>query len=164
MKKLRIQKIEKETFEKYGNFQSLTNLSQERLGPPPVEFFRDILQAELNYRNPSFSVTRVSPREMTAEKFEYHNFTGEAFMPLDGDVVIHVAPAGKKGAVPYDKIEAFLIPQHTLIVIKPGVWHAAPFAKENHTVHTLVVLPERTYANDCEVVLFSKEEKISLVD
>ena len=43
-----------------------------------------------------------------------------------------------------------------------GVWHAAPFACADMPVHILVFLPERTYANDCSVVLFPEEEKLEL--
>lgn len=164
MKELRIQKLKHEVFEKYGSYHAMTDMDSERLGPPPVEFYRDILQLELNHQNPSFSVTRLSSRHMLAEKFEYHSATGEAFMPLDGDVVIHVAPAGKNDVVPYEKIEAFWVPQNTMVIIRPGVWHAAPFASEKSIVHVLVVLPERTYVNDCSVVLFSEEEKIFLTE
>ena len=93
--------------------------------------------------------TGARPREM-------------AFMPIDGDVIIHIAPAGKAAAVPYDKIEAFSVPKGTMVMMHAGVWHAAPFACADTPVHILVFLPERTYANDCSVVLFPEEEKLEL--
>lgn len=162
MKERKVQPLSRDTFEKYGSFHSMVQMDSERLGPPPVEFYRDILQTDLHGCNPGFSVTRISPRPLVAEKFEYHSYTGEAFMPVDGDVIIHIAPAGKKEPVPYEKTEVYLVPKGTMVSMRPGVWHAAPFAAGNEVVHVLVVLPERTYANDCEVVVFPEEEKIKI--
>lgn len=162
MKTLKAKDLNREGFMRYGAYHDMLSMDTDRLGPPPVEFYRDILQAEFNHRNPSFSVTQITPRPLIAEKFEYHSHTGEAFMPLDGDVLVHLAPAGKKEPVPYDKIEVFLIPQGTMVVLKPGVWHAAPFAKEDKMVHVLTVLPERTYANDCQIIEFPQEERIQI--
>ena len=150
-------------FHKFGTYHSMVIMDTERLGPPPVEFYRDILKVDFNGKNPAFSVTQISPRPLIAEKFEYHSYTGEAFMPLDGDILIHVAPAGKKETVPYDKIEIFLVPKGTMTVINPGVWHAAPFVKGEKPIHVLTVLPERTYANDCQTLQFPEQEKIQIM-
>ena len=146
MRKLNAKPLTADAFRKYGTYSRMINPDGERLGPPPVEFYRDLVHVNLGSGIPCASVTRVSPRPMIAEKFEYHTATAEAFMPIDGDVIIHIAPAGKAAAVPYDKI----------------VWHAAPFACADTPVHILVFLPERTYANDCSVVLFPEEEKLEL--
>lgn len=163
MKTRSVNALDPENFRKYGTYHSMVVMDTERLGQPPVEFYRDILKADFNGKNPAFSVTQIAPRPLVAEKFEYHSYTGEAFMPMDGDVLIHVAPAGKKEPVPYDKIEIFLIPKGTMVVINSGVWHAAPFIKSEKTVHVLTVLPERTYSNDCQIVQFPDEEKIQIV-
>lgn len=163
MKELAVQPLSQEVFKKYGSFSDLLNPSTEKLGPPPVEFFRDMEQITIGQSNqPSFSVTRVTPRPLIVEKFEYHNLSGEAILPLNGDIIIHLAPAGRSGGVPYDRIQAFLIPCGTLVTIRPGVWHQAPFALAGDTVSVMVVLPERTYENDCVVVMFPEEEKCIL--
>nr|WP_308625416.1 ureidoglycolate lyase [uncultured Eisenbergiella sp.] len=163
MKSRNVSALNPESFNKFGSYHSMVAMDTERLGPPPVAFYRDILKTDFGGKNPAFSVTQIAQRPLVAEKFEYHSYTGEAFMPLDGDVLIHVAPAGKKEPVPYDKIEIFLIPKGTMAVINPGVWHAAPFVKGGEAVHVLTVLPERTYANDCQMVQFPDEEKVQIV-
>lgn len=162
MRKLNAKPLTADAFRKYGTYSRMINPDGERLGPPPVEFYRDLVHVNLGSGIPCASVTRVSPRPMIAEKFEYHTATAEAFMPIDGDVIIHIAPAGKAAAVPYDKIEAFSVPKGTMVMMHAGVWHAAPFACADTPVHILVFLPERTYANDCSVVLFPEEEKLEL--
>jgi len=67
-------------------------------------------------------------------------------MPLDGDILMHVAPATPPQAVPLDKIEVFRVPKGTLVVLRPGVWHCAPFAEKNDFVNCMVVLPEEPIA------------------
>ena len=163
MRTRKVKRLNLQDFQKYGMYHSMLCMDTERLGPPPVEFYRDILKVDLGGQTPSFSVTQITKRPLIAEKFEYHSYTGEAFLPLDGDVVVHVAPAGKRETIPYEKIELFWIPKETMVVIHPGVWHAAPFVIGEGTVHILNVLPERTYANDCQAVVFPDEEKIENV-
>jgi ureidoglycolate lyase len=43
------------------------------------------------------------------------------------------------------------VPKGTMVVLRPGTWHHAPFTLTDEPVNTLIVLPERTYANDCEL-------------
>lgn len=163
MRKIRVKELEEKSFKKYGSFANVINPDTPKLGPPPVEFYRDISQVTIGQSTiPSFSITRVSPRPLVIEKFEYHNITGEALLPLDGDVWVHLAPAGRCNEIPYDRIEVFRIPKGTLVTLRPGVWHQAPFSCGDDVVNVLVVLPERTYANDCSVVIFPEENKMQI--
>lgn len=163
MKEKVVQKLDKVKFLKYGTYQDMLCPKGEKLGNSPTEFYYDILGVDLGNHNASFSVNQISPRKMITEKFEFHNHTGEAFLPLDGDIVIHIAPAGKLEPVPYEKIECFLIPKGTMVAMKPGVWHAAPFAAGSNPVHVLAVLPERTYMNDYYGMEFPEDERIQIV-
>jgi ureidoglycolate lyase len=86
---------------------------------------------------------------------EFHTSTGEGILPLDNDIFIHVGPA-TAGEVPFEKIRVFLIPKGTMVVLRPGTWHHAPFTSGNKPANVLIVLPERTYAIDCTVKV-SKE-------
>jgi ureidoglycolate lyase len=73
-------------------------------------------------------------------------------MPLDGDMSFFVAPATPAGEqFPTDEVRVFYVPKHTAIVLRPGVWHHAPFAVTPGELNVLVTLPERTYVNDCVV-------------
>ena len=83
-------------------------------------------------------------------------------MPIDGDVLIHVALATRNGEVPLDRIEVFLVPKGTLVIIRPGVWHHAPFAFGSDFVNVLVVLPERTYAKDCFVSIIPEDKQLEI--
>jgi ureidoglycolate lyase len=92
---------------------------------------------------------------------EYHSSTGEGVLPLDADVLIHVAPATPNGIVPLEKFRVFRVPKGTLVILRPGVWHHAPFSLHG-VANVLIVLPERTYANDCTVVELPISDQIRI--
>jgi len=163
MRKQRIKELSLEGFRLYGAFANLVNPSAYQFGAEPIQFFRDMLQLELGTRSrASFSVCRVKRRPFVVDKTEYHSSCGEAILPLDSDVLIHVGPATPRGQVPLDQIEIFRLPKATLAVLRPGVWHHAPFAHKSDTANVLIVLPERAYANDCEVYDVPETERIEI--
>jgi len=146
----RILELKRDIFSEYGTFVSLINPDTARLGKKPIEFFRDMLSVKLGTANiASFSVCRVEKRSFVVDVIEYHNFTGEGILPLDGDILIHLAIATPENEIPADKIKIFRVPRGTMVSLNPGVWHHAPFAYKNDAVNVMVVLPERIYANDC---------------
>jgi ureidoglycolate lyase len=157
-----IQELSLENFRIYGSFSNMINPKAPRLGPEPIEFYRDMELLNLGTNTAAFSVTRVSKRTQVIAKLEFHSHSGEGMLPLDGDVLIHVALATRNGEVPLDKIEVFRVPKGTLVTLRPGVLHHAPFVCGSDCVNVLVVLPERTYANDCFVHQISEEERIEI--
>jgi ureidoglycolate lyase len=54
------------------------------------------------------------------------------------------------------------VPRGTLVVLRPGTWHHAPFAIDDKPANVLIVLPERTYANDAVVVELEPAERIRI--
>ena len=62
------------------------------------------------------------------------------------------APASSNSDLDLNTVHVFYVPRGTFVALRPGVWHHAPFVVNNPVVHVLIVLPERTYANDCTVV------------
>lgn len=160
MKTIKAQKLTAGNFAKYGSFADLLNPSGEKIGSAPVEFFRDMAQLKsLQVNSASFSVCRVAKREMVIEASECHNYCSEGSIPLDGDVIVYVAPASC-GDIPEDKIEAFFVPKGTFISLNPGVWHQAAYPSDAEIVNVAVILPERTYVNDCRVVNLKEKVKI----
>lgn len=160
MRKLTVKKLDREAFRPYGDFVSLLRPA-EFYGDAPSVFTPDMLQLPLAQHDlASFSICRVAQRPNVVDTSEYHSVAWEGNLPLDGDVVLHLAPANR-GKIDADAFEAFLVPKGTLVILKPGVWHFAPYAVEGE-VSTLVVLPERTYANDCVVVKHAEDEKFEI--
>lgn len=149
-----------EGFAPFGSYAQMINPSATKFGAPPIEFFRDMVQLELGQGAPSFSVCRVEPRPLLIDITEYHSHTGEGILPLDADVLLHFATATGNGVVP-EAFRVFRVPCGTFVAIRPGVWHHAPFALAERAANVLIVLPERTYANDCVVLRLEKPLEIT---
>lgn len=164
MKKTVIKKLTVAGFKPYGSYSDMVNPNGPKLGFGKVEFYRDMEVLTLGTTTQaSFSVTKVQKRENIIDAMECHMNSGEGCMPLDGDILVHVAPASPKDKVPMDQVEVFYVPQGTLLALRPGVWHCAPFAVNKDAVNCLVVLPERTYATDVVFYMVPKEEQIKIV-
>jgi len=150
MQTMRVEELEFEGFLPFGYYVQLIDPDAEKFGAPPREFFRDMLQLNLGpSMMASFSVCRVKKRAPSIEALEYHAFTGEGILPLDKDSIISVGPASRPDTFPGEKIKAFRIPQGTMVVLRPGIWHHAPFTANDALANVLIILPERD--NDCTV-------------
>lgn len=159
MKRITAEKLTLNNFRAYGNFISTLSPEGPKIGEEPIEFYRDMLQVRLGQSNTvSVSVCRVKKREPLVDCVECHSKTSEGFMPLDGDVLMYVLPATPIGEFDINNTKAFIIPRGTLVSINAGVWHYVPYPIQDDYVNVLVMLPERTYANDCKVVILDKDE------
>lgn len=153
MRCIKAKEITAENFGLYGTFTDLLNPQGTSLG----DFYPDRLLEPAKSSVPlAFSPLIVrKPEQMRVDTVEYHNYTGEILLPLDTDVVIHVAPPSTV-LVP-EKTEAFIVRKGTIVRFNAGVYHYCPYSIEKDEGRVLIVLPERTYMNDC--VLFKYEEK-----
>ena len=95
---------------------------------------------------------------MKITEIEYHTTTCEIIMPLNDDMILHVAPPSAGKPVPAHT-RAFLVPKHTIIKMNACVWHLAPLPASAPELCAMIVLPECTYMNDCTVVPLSPEEQ-----
>ena len=169
MRTVSYRRLEPEAFAPYGTYAAMiapegAGRPTPRIGAPPIEFFRDLIQAGLGADTTvSFGVCRVTRRPPLIDVSEYHDTSCEVLMPIDGDVLVHVAPAVPGDRFPAEEAEVFLVPKGTLIVLRPGVWHHGPFALDAERVSCLVGLPERLYARDCHGVAIPPEDQIRIV-
>lgn len=154
MRTVKAEDLSAASFLPFGFYANLIDPDTEKIGAPPIEFFRDMMQQNLGQTAlASFSNCRVEPRPPLVNALECHSRTAEVMLPLDNDVLMQLAPATPGGSGPaLDKLKAFRVPSGTLVVLRPGVWHHAPFTVNQKPVNILIVLPERTYANDCTAV------------
>jgi ureidoglycolate lyase len=165
MRQVKIKKLTPEAFARYGQYASILNPMGDKLGAPPVEFYRDMVQQSLGCStNVSYSACVVENRPHIIDSVEMHNYCHETIICLDGDYLMHVAPACQIGDVPYDEIEVFFLPKGTVVNVKAGVWHQAGFPYQCERVHILCALPERVYATDCHVVDIPKDRQIEVLD
>ena len=164
MRTVKIEPLTTEQFLPFGFFANMINPELEKFGEPPIEFYRDMCQQNIGDTGiVSFSICRVEKRPMVVNVSEYHSRTGEGILPLDNDVLIHVAPATVPGSqVPADKIRIFKVPQGTMVVLRPGIWHHAPYTTTKKPANVLIVLPERAYANDCVVAEMPTDQHVGI--
>jgi ureidoglycolate lyase len=156
-----VEPLEPSSFAAFGAYKHLAQADGIFIGASPIKFYRDLLPLELGGKNPMLSICRIEPRANVIDVMEYHTYTGEGILPLDGDVLVQVAPATPPGApFPAEMVRVFHVPQGTMLCIRPGVWHHAPFALRNQLVNVLIVLPERTYANDCVVLKIPSDKRL----
>lgn len=164
MKEVKIEELSFEAFDEFGTFKNMINPNTEVFGADPVTFYRDMVQQDMGVKTvTSFSICRVLPRELEINISEYHSHCGEGILPLDNDILIHVAPGAPNEELPVDKMRVFRVPQGTMVALKPGVFHHAPWTINDKVANTLIVLPQRTYANDCIVIEHKEDEKIRIV-
>jgi ureidoglycolate lyase len=141
----------------------MLNPGTEKIGEEPIEFFRDMVQLNLgSVSSASISVCRVQKRPFVINMVEYHDGSSEGILPLDGDIIIHVAPATPPDKIPLDRFEAFRVPAGTFVALRAGVWHHAPYALGSDAVNVLIVLPERAYALDCAALEIPEKEQIGI--
>jgi len=163
MKTIRVKKLSLDAFSPFGSFTNMVNPNTIRIGEEPIEFFRDMAQLDLGASTiASLSVCRVLNRPLIVDVSEFHNACGEGILPLDADILIHVAPAGPEAELPVDRVEIFRVPRGTLVCLRPGVWHHAPFVLDASVANTLIILPERTYARDCHVFQIPEQKRLQI--
>lgn len=163
MKEIAWKKLTPEEFAKFGTYSTMINPVGPHLGAEPIEFFRDMVQSTMGaVPVASFGVCRVVKRPFVMDVSEYHNGCCEIVMPIDGDVLMHVAPAGPAKEFPFDDAEVFFVPRGTLACLRPGVWHHAPYAYGADVVNCLIMLPERTYYTDCAVWEFPADKHVKI--
>jgi ureidoglycolate hydrolase len=157
MSPLRVKALSPEAFRPYGSYGSLTPPDTAPLSPGEViAFYPDcggvLTLGPAGSNQVAIGICQVKWRPLLIDVCEFHTSTGEGILPIDGDIYLHLGPPTGGDEVPVDKLEVFFVPQGTMVTLKPGVWHHAPFAtREGQTVHTQILLPQRTYANDCVV-------------
>ncbi|NIA14707.1 MAG: DUF4867 family protein [Nitrospiraceae bacterium] len=160
---LSVKELSLEAFAPYGTFANMLNPDTAKIGAEPIEFFRDMSLLDLGAASTaSFSTCRVLKRPPAIDVTEWHSHCAEVNLALDGDMLIHVGPATPNGVVPLDQFEVFRVPRGTIVSIRPGVWHHAPFTVDTDELNCLIVLPERTYANDCFVYEIPEGDRLTI--
>ena len=165
MKTVHVQELGVEAFLPFGTYARHLDPDAALATGRPVAFIPDMVQVNLGGHGiASLSTCRVEPRDPVIGFSEYPTACGEGILPLDNDILIHVGPpTNARTGLPVDQIQVFRVPLGTAVSLRPGVWHGAPFAIGKAAANVLIVLPERTYANDCVVVLHEEEQKIEIV-
>lgn len=154
--------ITHEAFAPFGQFYRMDEPKGYALCGELHQFFPDRLTADSNHRVGYSPIVVKKPERMIITQQEYHTTTWEMILPLDDDMILHVAPAS--GGTPVGHLsQAFIVPKHTLIKMNAAIWHLAPLPATKDHLTAMIILPECTYANDCTVVDLPAEQQFEIV-
>lgn len=152
----RVQNLTAQEFAPFGTFSSLTPPDSVPLVDDAViAFWPDcggvLSLGPLCSNEVAIGICQVRWRELCITTAEIHTYGGEAILPLDEDIYLHLAPPSADDQFPNaEAFKVFFVPKGTCVILKAGVWHHAPYTtKEGSVVNTLILLPQRTYHNDC---------------
>ena len=162
MRQVKVEALTHEAFAPFGQFYAMANPQGYALSGALHQFFPDRLTADSNHRVGYSPICVRKPRKMIITQQEYHTTTWEMILPLNDDMILHVAPAS--AGVPVTHLaKAFLVPKNTLVKLNAAIWHLAPLPVSADALTAMIILPECTYANDCTVVDLKQEEQFEIV-
>lgn len=158
MKKIKIEPLTKQAFAPFGEYYDFANPDGYALSGELHCFYPDRVTAYHGKLVGFSPITVKKPKIMKITQVEYHTTTAEIIIPLNDDMILHVAPPSAGKPVP-EHTKAFLVPKNTLIKMNSCVWHLAPLPANSNKLTALIILPECTYMNDCTVVDLSEEQQ-----
>ena len=162
MRQIKIEKLTAEAFKPFGHYYDMLNPEGYALEGTLHKFYPDRVW-DAYTGHVGFSPIAVrKPEKYTVDAVEYHTTTSEIIMPINGDMILHVAPASNGVPVP-ELTKVFIVPKGTMVQMNPGVWHLCPLPVEVDELHALIVLAECTYANDCTVVNLTEDQQFEIV-
>ena len=158
MRTVKLEKLTREAVAPYGEFYNMANPDGYFLAGEIHRFFPDRVSVATK-GSVAFSPLLVKrPEKMLITAAEYHTTTPEVLIPLNDDMILHVAQPSAGKPIP-EHTKAFLVPKNTVVKMNTCVWHLAPLPANVDELACIVVLPDATYMNDCTVVEFSEDEK-----
>ena len=161
MRSIKAEKLTHESYAPFGTFYAMAEPEGYSLKGELHCFYPDRLTEAWPVRVGFSPITVKKPEKMIITSVEYHTTTPEIIMPLNDDMIIHVAPASAGTPVP-ELAKAFIVPKNGMLKINTSVWHICPLPVHEEELKALIVLPECTYQNDCTVVDLKPEEQFEI--
>ena len=158
MRTIKVEALTKEAFAPFGQYYTMTAPDGYPLSGELHRFFPDRVVAYQGHSVAFSPILVKKPEVMKVTEIEYHTTTCEMIMPLNDDMILHVAPPSAGKPLP-EYTRAFLVPKNTLIKMNACVWHLAPLPANVPELCAMIVLPECTYMNDCKVVALAEDEQ-----
>ena len=162
MRQIKVEQLSAEAFRPFGNYYNMDDPQGYALEGPIHKFYPDRVWDANNGRVGFSPITVKKPERYLIDTVEYHTTTSEIIMPINGDMILHVAPASAGTPVTH-LTKAFLVPKGTMIQMNAGIWHLCPLPANVDELHALIILPECTYANDCTVVPLVEDQQFEIV-
>jgi len=161
MKKIKAKKLTREAFAPFGEYYNMLDPKDYALCGALHAFFPDRVTNSTVGAVGYSPIIVKKPKKYIVDCQEYHTTTCEMILPLDDDMLLHVAEKSA-GTVNNATAKAFIVPKGTLIKLDAGVWHLAPLPVKEKEIHCMIILPECTYANDCTVVNLEEKDQFEI--
>lgn len=161
MRKIKVEKLSRDAFNAFGMYYDFVEPEGYALTGEIHRFYPDRLRDAYTGHVGFSGIAVQKPERMIVRAVEYHTRTSEIILPLNDDIVLHVAPATNGVPAP-EETHAFLVPKGTMVQLKPGVWHLCPLPANVESLRALIILPECTYVNDCTVVDLTDEQAFEI--
>ena len=162
MRTVKVEALTHEAFAPFGQFYTMDAPQGYALCGEIHQFFPDRMVADCQHRVGYSPILVKKPEKMIITQQEYHTTTWEMILPMNDDMIVHVAPASA-GAPVGHLSQAFLVPKHTLLKLNAAIWHLAPLPANEEQLAAVIILPECTYANDCTVVDLPEDQIFEIV-
>lgn len=148
-------------FDAFGSYASLYKAEAPQTGAARVELYRDVKQLGLSpCGTASVNLCLAEPRPHVVDNLACCNSRVTGFLPLNGDVLLQLAPASPSGYLPLDEIAVFRIPRGTLCTIREGVWHSAPYPAGDQPVFACIVQPGSAPPSDYMVIDLDPSQQV----
>ena len=162
MRTVKVEALTHEAFAPFGQFYTMDAPQGYALCGEIHQFFPDRMVADSQHRVGYSPILVKKTEKMIVTQQEYHTTTWEMILPMNDDMILHVAPASA-GAPVGHLSRAFLVPKHTLVKMNAAIWHLAPLPANEEQLAAMIILPECTYANDCTVVDLPEDQIFEIV-
>ena len=162
MRTVKVEALTHEAFAPFGQFYTMDAPQGYALCGEIHQFFPDRMVADCQHRVGYSPILVKKPEKMIITQQEYHTTTWEMILPMNDDMIVHVAPASA-GAPVGHLSQAFLVPKHTLLKLNAAIWYLAPLPANEEQLAAVIILPECTYANDCTVVDLPEDQIFEIV-
>ena len=162
MRTVKVEALTHEEFAPFGQFYTMDAPKGYALCGEIHQFFPDRMVADCQHRVGYSPILVKKPEKMIVTQQEYHTTTWEMILPMNDDMILHVAPASA-GAPVGHLSRAFLVPKHTLVKMNAAIWHLAPLPANEEQLAAMIILPECTYANECTVVDLPEDQIFEIV-
>ena len=153
---LAVEPLDATTFEPFGRVIERPSREHDASGPG-WSWWAETVSLDGDDRPWGVGYLDLEPAPLRFDWAERHLRTLEAIVPIDGDVLVYVAAAGRSNEAgarpPLDEFRVFRVPRGTGVVLHRGVWHGAPLA-DGRAARAIVLILEGTGADDVDLARF----------
>jgi len=125
-----------------------------------LEFLLD--DGWVNYIGHSLDEVDVVDGALRCELLNRHDTHTQTLMPVSGDAVVVVAPAGVDFSQPghFESVAAFLLPQYTCVHLRRGTWHWGPYPVGSDHVR-IFNIQGRGYPDDNGIAWLARDHGVA---